>query len=103
MKTTKFKTHLNVAHSVPLLVDMLTVGDHLLYLSALKKIQLQQLGHVLTEVDAVKHTQQLPAHCDRTRTESNRDNKEYTSEMIRLKRTKPSNKSLRTVLMLMFR
>lgn len=79
------ETHLNVAHSVPLLVDMLTVGDHLLYLSALEEVQLQQLGHVLTEVDAVKHAQQLPAHFDRTRTESNRDNKEYTSEMIPLK------------------
>lgn len=73
MKTTKFTTHLNIAHSVPLLVDMLTVGDHLLYLSALEEIQLQQFGHVLTEVDAVEHAQQLPAHCDRTRTESNRD------------------------------
>lgn len=56
-------THLNVAHRVPLLVDVLTVGDHLLNLRALKEVQLQQLGHVLTEVDAVEHTQQLPAHC----------------------------------------
>lgn len=56
------ETHLNVAHSVSLLIDMLTVGDHLLYLSALKEVQLQQLRHVLTEVDDVQHTQQLPAH-----------------------------------------
>lgn len=55
-------THLNVAHSVSLLIHMLTVGDHLLYLGALKKVQLQQLRHVLTEVDSVQHTQQLPAH-----------------------------------------
>lgn len=56
------ETHLNVAHSMSLLIDMLTVGDHLLYLSALKEVQLQQLRHVLTEVDGIQHTQQLPAY-----------------------------------------
>lgn len=56
------ETHLNVAHSVSLLIDMLTVGDHLLYLSALKEVQLQQLRYVLTKVDGVQYTQQLPAH-----------------------------------------
>lgn len=57
------QTDLNIAHGVPLLVDVLTVGDHMLDLRALKEVQLQQLGHVLTEVDAVEHTQQLPADC----------------------------------------
>lgn len=64
-KTTQqrtLETHLNVAHSVSLLIDMLTVGDHLLYLSALKEVQLQQLRHVLTKIDGVQYTQQLPAH-----------------------------------------
>ena len=56
-------THLNVAHSVSLFIDMLTVGDHLLYLSAFKEVQLQQLWHVLTKIDGIQHTQQLPAHC----------------------------------------
>lgn len=56
------QTHLNVAHSVALLIDMLAVGDHLLYLSALKEVQLQQLRHVLTEIDGIQHTQQLPAY-----------------------------------------
>lgn len=32
------QTHLNIAHSVSLLVDMLTVGDHLLYLGALEEV-----------------------------------------------------------------
>lgn len=56
------ETHLNVAHSVSLLIDMLAVGDHLLNLSALKKVKLQQLWHILTEIDGVQHTQQLPTH-----------------------------------------
>ena len=55
-------THLHIAHCVSLLIDVLTVGDHLLYLSALKEVKLQQLRHVLTEVDGVQHAQQLPAH-----------------------------------------
>ncbi len=50
------EAHLNIAHSVSLFVDMLTVGDHLLYLGALKEVELQQLGHILTEVDGVQHT-----------------------------------------------
>lgn len=50
------QTHLNVAHGVSLLVDMLAVGDHLFYLSALKELQLQQLRHILTEIDGVQHT-----------------------------------------------
>lgn len=41
---------------------MLTVGDHLLYLSALKEVQLQQLRHVLAEINGVQHTKQLPTH-----------------------------------------
>jgi len=56
------ETHLNVAHGVSLLIDVLAVGNHLFYLSALKEIQLQQLRHILTEVNCIKHTQQLPAH-----------------------------------------
>lgn len=56
------QTHLNVAYSVSLLIHMLAVGDHLLYLSTLKEVQLQQLRHVLTEIDGIQHTQQLPAH-----------------------------------------
>lgn len=64
--------HLNIAHGVSLLVDVLTVGDDLLYLRALKEVQLQQLGHVLAEVDAVEHAQQLPAHCGTTNTESDK-------------------------------
>lgn len=56
------QTHLNIAHSVSLLVDMLTVGDHLLYLGALEEVKLQQLWHILTELDGIQHTQQLPAH-----------------------------------------
>ncbi|TNN85085.1 hypothetical protein EYF80_004739 [Liparis tanakae] len=56
------ETHLHVAHGVSLLIDVLTVGDHLLDLSALKEVQLQQLRHILTEIDGVQHTQQLPAH-----------------------------------------
>lgn len=61
-KKRREETHLNVAHSVSLLIDMLTIGDHLLYLSALKEVQLQQLRHILTEINNVQHTQQLPAH-----------------------------------------
>jgi len=56
------ETHLHVAHGVSLLIDVLAVGDHLLDLSALKEVQLQQLRHILTEIDGVQHTQQLPAH-----------------------------------------
>lgn len=41
---------------------MLTVGDHLLYLRTLEEVQLQQLRHVLTEINTVQHAQQLPAH-----------------------------------------
>ena len=55
-------THLDVANGVSLLVDVLAVRDHLLYLCALKEVQLQQLRHILTEVDGVQHAQQLPAH-----------------------------------------
>lgn len=54
--------HLNVAHSVSLLIDMLTVGDDLFYLSPLKEIQLQQFRHILTEVNFIQNTQQLPVH-----------------------------------------
>lgn len=61
-KTLNLETHLDIAHSVSLLVDVLTVGDDLLYLGALEEVQLQQLRHVLTEIDGVQHTQQLPAH-----------------------------------------
>lgn len=56
------ETNLYVAHSVSLLIHMLAVGDHLLYLSALKEVQLQQLRDILTELDGIQHTQQLPAH-----------------------------------------
>lgn len=65
-------THLNVAHGVSLLVDVLTVTDHLLNLRALEEVQLQQLGHVLTKVDAIKDAQQLPAHFYTNRTVSNK-------------------------------
>lgn len=58
----RLETDLNVTHSVSLLVDVLTVGNHLFYLCALKEIQLQQFGNVLTKFNGVKHTQQLPAH-----------------------------------------
>lgn len=51
------ETHLNITHSVSLLVDVLAVGDHLVDLSALEEIQLQQLRHILTEVDCIQHTQ----------------------------------------------
>ena len=47
-----------------MIVDVLTVGDDLLDLSALEEVQLQQLRGVLAEVDGIQHTQQLPAHCD---------------------------------------
>lgn len=40
-----------------LLIDVLTVGDHLLYLSAFKEVQLQQLRHILAEFDGIQHAQ----------------------------------------------
>lgn len=58
----KLQAHLDVADGVSVLVDVLAVGDDLLDLSALKEVQLQQLGDVLAEVDGVEHTQQLPAN-----------------------------------------
>lgn len=59
---TRLGAHLNIAHGVSLLVEMFAVGNHLLYLSALEKVQLQQLRNVLAEIDGVQHAQQLPAH-----------------------------------------
>lgn len=50
-----------------LFIDMFAVGDHLFYLSALKKVQLQQLWHVLTEINGIQHTQQLPAYWGQTK------------------------------------
>lgn len=55
-------SHLDVADGMSLLVDMLTVGDDLLNLSALKEVQLQELRHFLAEVDGIQHTQQLPTN-----------------------------------------
>lgn len=54
--------YLNIAHIMSLLIDMLAVGDDLLNLSALKEIQLQKLGHCLTEIDGIEYTQQLSSH-----------------------------------------
>lgn len=55
-------TNLDVADGVSLFIDMFAVGDDLFDLSALKKVQLQLLRHLLTEVYSIQNTQQLPAH-----------------------------------------
>lgn len=56
------QAHLDVADRVSVLIDVLAVGNDLLDLNALKEVQLQQLRHVLAEVDGIQHTEELPAH-----------------------------------------
>lgn len=55
-------TNLDVADGVSLFVAMFAVGDHLLDLSTLKKVQLQLLRYLLTEMYSIQNAKQLPAH-----------------------------------------